>query len=325
MITLVMGILAITFLILFSAFFSGAEIAFVSVNRALIRKKARKGNKNAKIIDVLLKKPKKVINSIVLGNNIVNILASILAGFITIKYLGNIGIGIATALMTFMIVVFSEVTPKSIGIQNEKFLLSMAKPLQYITVIFSPFAISLIYISNNLTKLISKSKKKNKITEEEIRAVAELGAEEGAIEKEELELLQEALDFDDTHASELYIPREEIVSLDIESKIKDLVKASIKTGFSRFPVYRRNMNNIVGMVHVKDSLSVKDTLPLLKIKRPILKVELGIKADLLFKKMRKEKVHLAIVKSSHGRVIGLVTMEDLIEKVFGEITDEHDK
>lgn len=300
-------------------------MAFVSVNRAVIRKKAKKGIKNAKIIDFLMKKPNKVINSIVLGNNIVNILASVLAGAITTKYIGNIGIGIATALMTFLIVLFSEVTPKAIGMRNEGFLLKMAKPLKYVTLVFSPLAISLVHLSTALINLGGRKKNKVKVTEEEIKAVAELGAEEGAIEKDELELINDALDFDDTRASELYVPREEIVALKASDTVEDLIKTSLKTGFSRFPLYRKNIDNSIGMVHIKDALSINKSLPLKKIRRTLLEVQVGMKADNVLRKMRKDRVHLALVRSNQGNVVGLVTMEDLIEKVFGNITDEYDK
>ncbi|UCD03886.1 MAG: HlyC/CorC family transporter [Candidatus Woesearchaeota archaeon] len=325
MILLIIGLVLIIVLILLSAFFSGAEMAFVSVNRALIRKKARRGNKNAKIIDKLFEKPKRVVNSIVVGNNVVNILASIIAGAIATEYFGNIGIGIATAIMTFMVVIFAEVTPKALGIKNERFLLKIAKPLYILTTIVYPFAIFLVHISNSLLSVIGKKNQVSEVTEEEIKAIVELGAEEGALEKDEMELVSEALDFDDTHALEIHVPRKNIISLRESDTINNLIRTSIKTGFSRFPIYRGNIDNITGMVHVKDTLNVENKrAPLFKIKRDILKIKSGTRADDILQKMRKAKKHLAVIQSDTGKTLGIITMEDLIEELFGEIIDEHD-
>jgi putative hemolysin len=326
MILIIVGLILIIILILLSAFFSGAEMAFVSVNKAVVRKKAKHGNKNAKILYKLLENPKRVVNSIVVGNNLVNILASVIAGAIATEYFGNMGIGIATAIMTFMVVIFAEVTPKALGIKNERFLLKIAKPLYVLTLVVYPFAVLLVHISNSLLSVVGRKNQISEVTEEEIKAIVELGAEEGALEKDEMELVSEALDFDDTRALEIHVPRKSIVSFRENDTISNLIRTSIKTGFSRFPIYRGNIDNITGMVHVKDTLNVESKrLPLFKIKRDILKIRSGMKADDILQEMRRAKKHLAVIQSDTGKTLGIVTMEDLIEELFGEISDEHDK
>jgi len=308
-----------------SAFFSGAEMAFVSVNRALVRERAKKKNSHATILDSLLQKPDNVVSAIVVGNNLVNILASIIAGAIATKVFGDIGIGIATAVMTLVIVIFAEVTPKALCMRNEKLALKVAKPLFIITKIFHPLAIFLTYLSNSLIKVIGVERRKTVVTEEEIRAMLELGEEEGTIKKDEKEMVTEILDFDDTKVWEVYVPRENMVCLHEDDSIERLIKKSIETGFSRFPVYRDNIDDIVGMVHVKDTLAVKNKkIPVKEIMRDILKIRAGMKADDVLREMQKRKIHIAILQGEDGKTLGLVTMEDLIEEVFGEIADEYD-
>lgn len=325
MLLIIISLVFILILIILSAFFSAAEMAFVSVNKAFIRKKARQGNQNAKIIYKLFEKPIRVVNSIVVGNNVVNILASIIAGVIVTDYFGNIGIGIATAIMTFVFVIFSEVTPKALGIKNEKLLLKIAKPLYVLTMFLYPISVFLVHVSKGILGLTGKKSNSSGFTEEEIKAIVELGAEEGAIEKEEMELVNDALDFDDTRALELHLPRKEIIALRENDTIDNLIKTSIETGLSRFPIYRGNLDNIVGMVHVKDTLSITNRrLPLFKIKRKILEIKSSMKADDIIKEMQKSKTHIAVIQSDKGKTLGIVTMEDLIEELFGEIADEHE-
>ncbi|KAA0002964.1 MAG: HlyC/CorC family transporter [Thermoplasmata archaeon] len=325
MIWIIVGIAAIILLVFISAFFSGSEMAFVSVNRAVIREKAKKNNGRAHILDSLLQKPDNVVSAVVVGNNLVNILASVIAGAIATKIFGDVGIGIATIIMTLVIVIFAEVTPKALCMRNERLALKAARPLSITTKIFHPLAVFLASLSNLLIKAIGEEKRKVAVTEEEIRAMLELGEEEGTIKKDEKEMVTEILDFDDTKVWEVYVPREKMVCLHEDDTIEKLIKKSIETGFSRFPVYRDTLDDIVGMVHVKDTLAVENKrIPIKEILRDILKIRAGMKADDVLREMQKRKVHLAILQGEDGKTLGLVTMEDLIEEVFGEIVDEHD-
>ena len=326
MIFTILSILIIAIMIFISAFFSGSEMAIISIDRALIVDKARNGDKRAKVLEKLLKKPDDVISAIVIGNNIVNIFASILAGFVATYFFGNLGIGIATALMFFLVIIFSESTPKAFGRKNELWALRSARSVYFCTKIFYPAVVFVRYISNSLLHLLRKPKKDHDfVTEEKIMAMMRLGEEEGTIEKDERAMVNDVFEFDETIADEVDRPKYKIEFIHQNETVEKLIKKSIKTGFSRFPVYNKNYDDIVGMVHIKDSLYIKDKkTKIKKIMRDVLIVQPNIKADDVFRKMRDYKTHLAVLKDKHGKTIGLISMEDLVEEIFGEISDEHD-
>ncbi|RLF61259.1 MAG: hemolysin, partial [Thermoplasmata archaeon] len=227
---IVIGIVSIFFLLAVSAFFSSSELAIVSINRAVIREKARKGDRKAKILDELLENPDNVISAIVVGNNLVNVTASILAGVISTQLFGNIGLGIATAVMTLLLLIFGEITPKSIGIRNEKFALRVAKPIYIVTKVLTPLSIGLTSLSKFIARNVFGKKQLNPpVTEDEIMAMMRLGEEEGTIKKDERELVNEVFEFDETKVDEVRIPKREIVYLDENDTIQDLINKSIKT------------------------------------------------------------------------------------------------
>ncbi len=323
---IIIGIISIIILIILSAFFASAEMAFVSADIIKIRGKAMKGNKNAIILEKLLEKPDEVVSAIVVGNNLVNITASIIAGAIATYFFGSMGVGIATAIMTLLIIIFGESTPKAFGINNEEFAIKIAKYLLAIWKIFYPIARIFSKISNSIIKLIGKkSLNKKTITEDEIKVMLDLGVEHGTIEKDEKELVEEVFDFNETKAIEVFVPREEVVYLKENDKIKDLIKKSVETGYSRFPICRGDIDDVVGMVHVKDALMKNEDMAVKEIMREIIKIPPGMKIDDVLREMQKRKVHMAVLQSKDGKTIGVVTLEDLIEEIFGEIKDEHDK
>ncbi len=317
-------VLAIILLIILSAFFSSAEMAFVSLNKARILNKSRKGDKNARILEKLLEKPEDVVGAILIGNNVVNILASILAGVLAVNIFGNVGIGIATAIMTLLIIVFGEAIPKTFGIYNEKFALKIAKALFILTKIFYPVAETFSAMSNVIVKALGKEKSKMIVTEEEIKAMLDLGVKYGTIKKDEKELIEEVFVFDETKTIDVYVPRKKMICIEENENAGKVIDLSIETGHSRFPVYKGNINNIVGMVHVKDAIAAPKDVKVSEIKRDILKVSSKEKIDDVLRKMQKKAIHMAIIEEK-GRVLGLVTLEDLIEKLVGKIEDEHDK
>jgi len=323
---IVISLFIVLCLVLLSAFFSSAEMAFISINRAVVKEKAREGEKRAIILDRLLQKPENVISAIVIGNNLVNILASIIAGTVATMIVGNIGIGIATVVMMFVVIIFSESIPKSFGIRNMRFALRTARSLSLLTKIFHPLVVFLTGISNIFIRLIGgRSKIRSIITEKEIMAMMRLGEAEGTIARDEREMVKEVFEFDETYVSEIFTPKENIVFLQENDTINSLVEKSIQTGFSRFPVYRTNLDDIIGMVHVKDTLIVADkTASVTSIMRPILKIDSSMKVDDVLRLMKVEKTHLALLQTAGGKTKGLVSMEDLIEEIFGEIADEHE-
>ncbi len=326
MIFTIISIAIIAVMIFISAFFSGSEMALVSIDRALIVDKARKGDKRAEILENLLKKPDDVISAIVIGNNIVNIFASILAGFVATNIFGSYGIGIATAIMLVLVIIFSESTPKAFGRKNEKWALRSAKSIFIFTKLFYPAVVSVRYISNGFLHILGKPEKEGDfVTEEKIMAMMRLGEEEGTIEKDERAMVNEVFEFDETIADEVDKPKYKIEFIHQNDKIEKLIEKSVETGFSRFPVYRKNYDDVVGMVHIKDALDVKDkSTKINEIMRDVLIINPKMKADDVFRKMRGYKTHLAVLKDKNGKTIGLISMEDLVEEIFGEISDEHD-
>jgi len=318
-------IIVIGLLIFLSSFFAAAEMAFVSVNRIKVRKKSKIGEKNAIILEKLLKKPAEVVSAIVICNNLVNITASILAGVVAAFLFGNIGVGVATAIMTLLVVVFGEAIPKAYGIHNEKFAFRVAKYLNFLTKIFSPISRGLSALSNVFLRILGKEVgKKALVTEEEIKIMLELGVQDGTIKKDEKQLVNEIFDFDDTETKEVFIPIKSVYFLNENDTLGRLKKRAVKTGHSRFPVHRKNKDDIVGIAHVKDALLKDESLHVRNIMKSALFVQQKMKADNVLRKMQKQNVHMAIVKSKKGKILGIVTLEDLIEEIFGEISDEHD-
>ncbi|MFH1101141.1 MAG: hemolysin family protein, partial [Methanobacteriota archaeon] len=259
MIWIILSILCIMILISFSAFFSSAEMAFVSINRAVVRDKAREGDRRAQILDKLLQDPERVISAVVIGNNLVNILASILAGAVATIVFGNIGIGVATVVMMFVVIILSEVTPKSLGMHNMRLALHVARPLAVVTWLFHPLIVVVIGASNGILRLVGgKKRRRSRVTEQVIMAMMRLGEAEGTIERDEREMVKDVFEFDETRAHEIYTPKEKVVCIHENETIAALIEKSIQTGFSRFPVYRNDLDDIVGMVHVKDTFRLTD-------------------------------------------------------------------
>jgi len=326
MLLIIISVLVVFLLIGVSAFFSSSEMAFVSVNKAVVVDKARNGDKKAKILERLYENYDNVISAIVIGNNLVNIFASVLAGFVAIELFGNVGVAVATAIMFFLVIIFSEATPKAFGIKNESLLLRVARMLYIITMMFYPFVKLLNLIINGLLALFGKKSAKDMpVTEDEIMAMMRLGEQEGTIERDEREMVDDVFEFDETIVDEVDQPTYKIEFIRFNETVADLIEKSIKTGYSRFPVYRKNLDDIVGMVHVKDTLIVEDeSLPVSHIMRKILKINPDMKADDVVRAMKKYKTHLALLQDKKGKTLGLVSMEDLIEEIFGDISDEHD-
>ena len=321
------GVIAICILLALSSFFSAAEMAFVSVDRIKIRREAIKNNRKAILLEKLLEKPEEVINSITICNNLLNVTASVIAGVISANFFKSIGIGLVTAMMTFFVIIFGEALPKAFGVNNYKFAIRIARPLYFIRKIFYPPAKALYSFSKIILKTFKKENEKSMVDEEEIKILLDIGVRNGTIESEEKKLIEEIFDFNDTMVKEICIPPEKIVSVSGNETVESFLKRFLKTGYSRFPVYGENKDDIIGMVHVKDAIyaySVDKNIKIKQIAREIIKVPPSMNADEILREMQKRKTHMAIVKSSDGKVIGLITLEDLIEEIFGDIKDEHD-
>jgi len=316
----------IVLLIVLSSFFAAAEMAFVTVDKLKVREESLKGLKAAIVLEKLLKEPDEVVSAIVIGNNLANITASILAGALATSLVGNIGVGIATAVMTLLIVVFGEAIPKAYGIHNNKFAFLVSRPLYAIRGVFYPLVKAFSAVSDVFLHLLGKEQRvKTIVTDEQVKKLIAVGVHEGTIQKDEQRLIEEIFDFDETKVAEVYVPLEQVVSVPENVTIEELLKLSADTGYSRFPVYPQdNKEEIVGIAHVKDALLMDVHTPVHEIIRGIITIPPKMKANDVLREMQRNKVHMAVLQSPEGRTIGIVTLEDLIEEIFGEIRDEHD-
>lgn len=321
--------------VVLSAFFSGSEIAIFSSNKIRIKKLAEDGNKHAKTVEWLLEHPNKIIATILIGNNLVNILATVICTSLAIHFFGNAGIGIATAIMTIVILIFGEVTPKALAAQNaEKIALLIASPLLFLSRVFHPLVRVLTGITNFIIALLGGKGKKDTpfITEDELRMLIDVGAKEGTIEKKDKEMLQGVFEFGDKTAKDVMQPRIDMDSIEINASLDEALKAMLKTRHSRLPVYEGSIDNIIGILNLKGLLhQIKEhkqnqakELSLRESITPVYIVPTSKKLDSLLKEMQKERIHMAIVVDEYGGTAGLLTMEDLLEEIVGDILDESD-
>lgn len=324
-------VLFLVFLLGLSAFFSASETAIFSVNKVKIRHMAEEGNTRAILTRRLLDQPNRLISTILIGNNAVNIGATALATSLFISFFAESGAGIATVVMTLMILVFGEITPKTFAAKRAEYLaLRFSGSINNIGTVLHPVIKILNLITSGIIRLFGGAPPDNPmITEEELRMLVNVGQEEGFIDADEREMIDSIFEFDDTLVREVMVPRIDIIAVSIGESLEDISNLVIEVGHSRIPVYEHTIDNIVGVIYAKDLLK-----PLLKcelggtstreLMRPAYYVPESKKVRDLFEELRKEKVHMAIVLDEYGGTAGLVTIEDLIEEIVGDIQDEYD-
>ncbi|NJD77148.1 MAG: HlyC/CorC family transporter [Candidatus Methanoperedens sp.] len=324
-------IITIFILIVFSAFFSLCETALLSVGKIRIRHLAETGNKNAKKVIKLLENPELFLAAILIGNNIVNISASVLATDAALAYFGESGIAIATGIMTLFILVFGEVFPKTLASRNAEYIaMRIVNPIIMVIKILRPIVWLLTTIVNSLIVLFGgKERVKHPfVTEEMINMMLKVGEKEGTIEKHEREIIGNVFEFTDEKAHGVMTPRENIVCIE-ESETLDTALALInKSGHSRIPVYQKDFDNITGMIYAKDFLKFRDfelsRIKVYQILRPLLIVKAGREISSILKELQQKKMSISIVMDNNMKVIGLVSIEDILEELVGEIFDEYD-
>ncbi|MBA3044122.1 HlyC/CorC family transporter, partial [archaeon] len=234
-------------------------------------------------------------------------------------------IGIATFVMILVILIFCENTPKVFAVRNEKFTFRIARPIRVIVFLLSPIATALTAVSNIIIKVFGgKPPEKKAITEEEIKTMLKIGEEEGTIEKDERKMIYEVFEFDETKTKEVMVSRKNIVCIPEDKTVGAVINIVKETGFSRIPVYRNNIDNIVGMIHVKDTLELDKDAPISNILRPILRIKTTNNVDDVLREMQRKRTHIAVVTDENNKTVGLISMEDLIEEIVGEIADEHE-
>ena len=314
--------------IIMSAYFSATETAFLSVNRIRLKNMAEKGNKKAALVLQLSENYDSMLSTILIGNNIVNILSTSLATVLFVKWLGeDAGPSMSTVVMTITVLIFGEVTPKSIAKEiPEKFAMFSAPLLRGLQIVLTPFNY-LFGLWKKMLSAIIKTDEDRGITEEEILTIVEEAQQEGGIDEQEGSLIKSAIEFQDQEAMDILTPR-----IDIEAVASDATKAEIarvftETRFSRLPVYDGSIDNIIGILYQKDFYNfVYDTEQSVEsIIRPAMFITQTMKIDRLLEQLQKEKSHIAVVLDEFGGTVGIVTLEDILEELVGEIWDEHDE
>ena len=320
----------ILLLVLLSAFFSSAETSMTAANRIRIHSLAEQGDKRAITLEKVISNSGKMLSTILIGNNIVNIAASSLATTFTMKVFGNMYIGVATGVMTLLVLLFGEITPKTIAtLKADDLALSYARPIYALMTVLTP----IIYIIDKLAGgilfilRVDPNAKTNIITEHELRSMVNAGQENGVIEREEKQMIYNVFDFGDSAAKDVMIPRIDMTFIDVNSTYQELMDIFKEDMHTRFPVYEDNTDNVIGIINIKDLLLYpdKEQFSIRQILRePYFTYEYKRTTDLMME-MRKASVNLAIVLDEYGSTAGLVTLEDLLEEIVGEIRDEYDE
>jgi len=323
-------ILILIILLILSGFFSGAEVALISLAKIKVRHLVEQKKFGAVFIKKLKDDPQKMLATILIGNNIVNVGASAIATSMAIGIFQNFAVGIATGVMTFLILVFGEITPKSIAARNNELISQIvAAPVWYLSIILAPILNVLDKFLNKFIKLIGIKSQEKAITEEEIMSMIKTAEEEGSIKEIEKKMIDSIFEFDDINVGEISTPRTDMVLVESKSSIGNVMKLILSKKFSRMPVYEKNRDNIVGIVYIKDVMMYingkKKKMNVSKImKKPYLVPETK-KISNLLRQFQKRKEQMAVVVDEHGAVTGLVTIEDVLEEIVGEIMDETEK
>lgn len=312
-----------------SAFFSSAETALTTVNRIHMRTLADADNKKAKMVLKITKDSAKMLSAILIGNNIVNLSASSIATTLAISMFGSYGAGIATGIITFLILIFGEVSPKTLStIKADSISLKIAGIINVLMIVLTPVIFLINKLSLGVLFLFGvKASDGNRVmTEEELRTIVDVGQETGVIEDEERAMIHNVFDFGDAEAKEVMIPRIDMTFVHIDADYNEVLEIYKQDMFTRLPVYEESTDNVVGIINMKDLLLIENTdnFSIRDIMRePYFTYEHKNTSD-LFLEMKKSSISLAIVLDEYGVTAGLITLEDLIEEIVGEIRDEYD-
>ncbi|MFC1954006.1 HlyC/CorC family transporter [Chloroflexota bacterium] len=316
--------------LLLSAFFSSSETAFISLQRIRVEHLINTKVTGARRVAKMIEQPEKLLSTILLGNNLVNTAAAVLATVLAIRFWPEQGILIATIGVTIILLIFSETTPKTIATQHsEKLSLLFARPIQVVSWLLTPFVIVLSWIASGITRLVGGTPvRRSLISDEEIRTMISVGHKEGTVEEAEAKLLHRVFDFGDRPVSEVMVPRLEVVSIEQGSKVADFLAIYAENPMTRFPVYQDNMDNVVGILSIKDVLMAlaKDTIDKQSLfdslVRPAYFTPETKLISELFHEMRDENYRMCVVVDEYGGTAGVVSLSRLVEEIVGEVGDE---
>lgn len=319
-------------LMIISAFFSASETALMSVSKVKIRHLREEGVRGASVVEKLISEPKKLLSTILVGNNVVNIAATSISTSLLLKLFGAQGVAVATAMMTVLILVFGEVTPKTMASNNkERVSLGVAKVLNVIILVLSP----IVFILNLFTTIIFKifrikdDDPKSLITEEDLKVMVNVSHEEGVLEQEEREIINNVFEFGDMRAEDAMIQRIDMVSVSVDATFDEVLEIFKEEKKSRLPVYKENIDDIVGVLNIKDVFFISkeeiETFSVEKYMRDVFFTYEFKKISQLLEEMKLAKSQIAIVLDEYGGTSGLLTVEDLVEVLVGDIEDEYDE
>ena len=326
---LITNITAILLLLVVSASFSAGEIAFTSLNARRLRRAAEDGDRKSALAVAIYDHFDDALSAILIGNNLVNIAASSVATVLAIALAGEAGAGIASIVMTVLIVLFGEITPKILAKRNcDAFARQASYPLRAIMLVLKPAVKASLFIVEALARALGAGEKAGPaMTEEELTAILETAEDEGVIDEERTDLVQSALEFDDLTIAQVLTPRIDMVAIDVEDDLDDALRTVIESQYSRIPVYEDTIDNIIGILHVNQFLRALDKgapIELKKLLMPPLVLHKTMKLDDALKMMQRARTHIAVVADEYGGTMGIITLEDLLEQLVGEIWDEND-
>ncbi len=326
---MIINIILIAICILFSAIFSASEIAYASSSRVKLRKAAEANERGARAAVDIAESFEKALITILIGNNLVNIASSAIATVIAIGLFGKNGAGIATAVMTVIIITFGEITPKLISSRNpEKFACFISGLIRFLIFITTPIVVVLNAFVRLVGRIWHKQTADEIVTEDDLETIFETAEDEGVVDEDTADLLQSALDFDDVLAYEIITPRVDLEAIDIEDSNDEIKEQIMNTTYSRLPVYEDSVDNIIGICHVNLTLKALANGEKFELRKLMMKpsfVHKTMPLDDVFEVMQNKDSHMVIVTDEYGGTMGILTMEDVLEQIVGDIWDEKDE
>lgn len=325
----IIELIILIFLLILSAFFSSAETALSSISRAKMRSLEEEGKRHARTLSKVIDNYDRMLSTILVGNNIVNLSASSLATTLTYRVFGNKFVSLATGVLTLLVLVFGEIVPKTAARHNaEKMSLFFSVPIRFLMMVFFPIVFVIDHIAGFFLKIFGLNKEhQGQITESELRSYVDVSHEDGVIESDEREIINNVFDFSDSVAKDIMIPRIDMSSIPEDATFREVMKVFRETMYTRLPVYREEKENVIGFINIKDLIRLKDsgTFSVSKfIREGYFTYEYKKTNDLMLE-MRAQSKNLAFVNNEYGATVGMITLEDLLEEIVGEIRDEYDQ
>jgi len=318
----------ILILIVLSAFFSGSEIAYASANRLRLKKAAESGRSKEHAAFYIYEHYEGALSTILIGNNLVNIAASSVATIIAVDLLGDSGAAVATLTMTVLILIFGEIAPKILAKENcDTFATAVALPLRFLMVLLKPVVALVLFLVGLVAKLWKDAGDEDSVTEEDLVSLIETVEDEGVIDEDRSELLQSALEFSDISAQEILTPRVDMIAIDIDDPYDVILETAESSPYSRIPVYENTIDNVIGVLYLNHFFKKAVEGSNFSIRSLLMEVcfiHKSMKLPAVLAELKRRKTHMAIVTDEYGGTMGLLTMEDVLEQLVGEIWDETD-